>query len=425
VPENEAADQAAGASSHRKRRVIGRVLSLGFPLPGVRVDNYNFCSAPAFFDYDALVVDQSSVSRLIEDVIDGSAAAATFGGRRVLNKPERPDDVPLAELLLRRRNETRQLLANRGVVVCFAHPPATHHGIAGMDEFRDDQWLGDAAPQVAPAEGTHADVSDDGHPFAPFVREQITNISYRAEIMDAVRPFALSYGGAVIGAEIATPEGRAALLPALRALPPGDARYAMSDTLQRGIRRMLGTIAEGIPPPWMRDYSLAARDDDAQKYQRLLWQEGVDGLDAPVLDALRAIGCDVYANDPNALELRVDGTRVLLEIEGSDGPIDLTPHYRLRERIEREIMRSGAAPRAAMIINGRRHDPPRAREQQASPALCAAAALMRYGLIPTTVLFNAVAAKLAGDDAPAAALRKALTRSIDLFDDQANLQQER
>ena len=60
------------------RKVIGRILSLGFPLPGPQVDNYTFLSAPSFFDYDAIVVDPNALSLLIESVIDGSAEAATF-----------------------------------------------------------------------------------------------------------------------------------------------------------------------------------------------------------------------------------------------------------------------------------------------------------------------------------------------------------
>ena len=49
-----------------------RVLVIGFPLPDPQIDNYNFLSAPSFFDYDALVVDTASVSRTIEEVVDQS-----------------------------------------------------------------------------------------------------------------------------------------------------------------------------------------------------------------------------------------------------------------------------------------------------------------------------------------------------------------
>src|SRR5436190_6452598 len=91
------------------RKVIGRILSLGFPLPGTQVDNYNFISAPSFFDYDAMVVDPRSLSQLIEGVIDGSVQAATFAGIPVGNAPTSPTAASLADVLLRRRDETARL----------------------------------------------------------------------------------------------------------------------------------------------------------------------------------------------------------------------------------------------------------------------------------------------------------------------------
>jgi hypothetical protein len=209
----------------------------------------------------------------------------------------------------------------------------------------------------------------------------------------------------------------------------------MSDALQAGIRRMLGVVAEGRPPHWIAQHPLPGVDaragdvasarasvaaaevamadaeqahEEVARFQRLLWQQGQVGLEDVVLDALKLIGCEVYGNDPSALELRVDGTRVLLEIEAGDGAVDLAPHYRLRQRIERTIQQRGAAPRAAIIINGYRLDPPAERRAQASDALRVSAETMRYALIPTTALFDGVAAKLSGDDAPAAAVREAL-----------------
>jgi hypothetical protein len=435
------------------RRIIGRILSLGFPLPGVRVDNYSFCSAPAFFDYDALVVDPSALSRLIEGVADGSLEAKTFGDKRVLNVPERADDVHLVDMLRRRTAEVQALIERGGVIVCFAHP-ATTHQLAGMDPFDDYYWLDDIAlmPIIASGEGSHMEIRDYQHPMATFLLGQQANIAYRAHLIErnlsstapCLSVVAQSYGGATIAAELPGYSGRIVMLPALKTIPGGEGRYAMSEALQAGIRRMLGVVAEGRAPHWVPHYVLpgmAERSDavtdarnaaggaqnalaaaersheDLAKYQRLLWQQGQVGLEDVVLDALRLIGCDVYAHDPNALELRVDGHRVLLEIEATDdGPVDLAPHYRLRQRIEAAIRRGGEAPRGAIIINGCRRDLPAERKQQASGALLTAAETMRYALIPTVALFDAVAAKLGGDDSLCAALRRAFHETVGLFE---------
>jgi hypothetical protein len=100
-------------------KVIGRILSLGFPLPGPLVDNYNFFNAPSFFDYDALVVDPAECSRLLDAVIDGTTEAATFNDARVRNDGTADRAVSLAAILARRRDEAAKLLHNGGLIICF------------------------------------------------------------------------------------------------------------------------------------------------------------------------------------------------------------------------------------------------------------------------------------------------------------------
>ena len=420
----------------RPRKVIGRILSLGFPMPGPQVDNYTFLSAPSFFDYDALVVDPHALSRLIEGVIDGSAEATTFNDAAVRNTPSSPADVALGELLLRRRDETRVLLERGGAIVCFAHPATVHGTVAGADAIDDYYWL-PAPPALIAGEGSQADIVDFQHPRAACVHGQLANVSYRthfaADALPASCVFARSRGGAAIGAEPPAEHGRIIFVPALKAPPSGDARYAMSDALQAGIRRGLGVIAEGRPPGWLSAHPLPGLDDraaaleaaqrtrdDAQsaldtaeaaydeltRYQRLLWQEGAVGLDDVVIEALRLIGFEVYATDRRELELRAGGASILFEIEASEHPIDLAPHHRLRQRIERAIERRGEAPRGVLFVNGQRLEAPSQRAQPVSDPLRIAAETMRYCIAPTSTLYDAVAAKLGGDDAAVAEYRR-------------------
>jgi hypothetical protein len=437
-------------------KVIGRILSLGFPLPGPQVDNYNFLSAPSFFDYDAVVVDPHALSLLIDSVLAGTAEAATFAGVPVLNAPASPASASLGDVLLRRRDETARLLATGGAIICFAHPPATHAGIAGTDALDDYYWLPDEIagacrpPALLAGEGTQAHVVDDQQALAAFVAGQLANIAYRAHFderrLPGARVFARSQGGAAIGVELAAGGGRVVLLPALRDLPSGDARYAMSDALQAGIRRALGVMAAGREPAWLREHPLpglderaaalaAARDtldsaqqqfdeaarahDELARYRRLLWQEGAVGLNEVVVDALRLIGFDVYAQDPNALELRSGDTAVLVEIEASEHAVDLAPHYRLRQRIERAIEQRGSAPRGLLIVNGCRLAPPAERDGEVTDALRLAAETMRYAVAPTAGLFAAVAAQLDGRDDDVAAYRCRLINEDGVLGDPA------
>lgn len=389
---------AAGDPTSKRRR-IGRILSLGFPMPGVRVDNYNFISAPSFFDYDALVIDLASLSKLIDGVLDGSVEATTFADRPVRAAASATGAIALADVLARRGEEVARLLENDGVVVVFAQPPQAHQvGGAMLDDL---YWLG-GAPKLVAAEGTLIDIADHEHPMAPFLSAQQSNVSYRAEIAEPMTVIARSYGGAAIAAEIASKRGRVVILPPPKTVPTGEARYAMSEALQAGIRRMLGVMGEGREPRWAAAYAAKLpadlSDDDRARWLRLLWQEGQLGLEDVVLDALKLIGFDVYANSPDALEVRAQGKSVLLEIDANGGAVRLAAHYRLRQRIERAAERGSAVPRGLIIINGYRHDAPGDRAQQASPALVALAETMSYAVAPSSALFDAVASKLAGDD---------------------------
>lgn len=427
-----------------KTKAIGRILSLGFPLPGLQVDNHTMLSAPSFFDYDALVVDARTASGLIESVIDGSAEATSFTGARIRLHPEVHDDVVLAEFLMRRRLETAALLDRGGVVVAFAYPQ-TSHVVAEGQLVGDYDWLplpdgvALATPMMLPGEGSQAAVVDWQHPMAAFVSSQLANIAYRAHFdvhaLAYAAVFARSQGGAAIGVEVPLPSGRLFLVPALRAVPSGDARYAMSDALQGGIRAALGVTAPGRPPSWVKEDALpglsemearvaearAVADEGARllasveaeryelaKYQRLLWQEGAVGLNAVVTDALRLIGFEVFdRSTPREVEVRHDGVSAFIEIEGSDRQIDMTPHHRLRQRIERAIEKRGSAPRGILFVNGERLLAPIQRKH-VTDALRLASETMRYCIAPTTGLYNAVVAKLGGDDDAVAAYRERL-----------------
>lgn len=426
------------ASTGSARRVIGRILSIGVPLPGPSVDNYTFISAPSFFDYDAIVVDPRALSLLIEGVIDGSVEAVTFAGLPVVNAAATASRVALADVLLRRREETQALLDRGGALICFAHPATMHPDVVGINTLDDYYWL-PSPPALVAGEGSQAHVVDFQHPLASFVDGQLANIEYRAYWPEGAQAgacvFARSRGGAAIGVEAPVEGGRVIYLPALKSMPAGDARYVASDALQAGIRRALNVTAEGRPPGWLgahplpglgeraeaMDEARAARDyaqttlesaqaayDELARFQRLLWQEGTVGLDDPVIQALRLIGFEVYATDWREMELRAEGSSVLFEIEASEHAIDLAPHHRLRQRIERAIERRSEAPRGVLFVNGQRLEAPAHRTAQVSDALRLAAETMRYCVVPTSALYDAVHAKLSGDETAVAEFRQLL-----------------
>lgn len=428
------------------------------PLPGQRVDNYNFLSAPSFFDYDAMIVNMAAMTHLIESVVAGTLEPETFGRQRVCRVAQAADEVALADLLARRRVETKRLLANGGVVIVNAQPPAALRDIEGMDGLSSYWWLPAADglrydEHIVAAEGTQAQIVDYQHPLAPFVLGQLANVAYRARVdVDAMPSFGArgcvfvrSYGGAAIGVEVPAEAGRIVLLPAMKAAPTGDARYTSSEQMQSGVRRMLGVLAlaEGREPPWAAKYTLPGLDaltdelqaarttaeqaqrkldetqaahDELARYRALLWQEGALGLEPLVVDALKLLGFTVYDANPDEIEIRSGDTSALVEIDASDGEVGLAAHYRLRQRIERAIERRDAAPRGVIVINGHRHKPPAERPRQSSDALQLAAETMRYCIVTTAALFDAVRAHMSGEHANGDAFRDAILRTDGLVE---------
>src|SRR5581483_1188786 len=97
----------------------------------------------------------------------------------------------------------------------------------------------------------------------------------------------------------------------------------------------------------------------------------------------------------------------LVEVEAGEQPIGMAPHYRLRQRIERAIERRRDAPRGILFVNGERLAEPPARAH-VTHDLRVAAETMRYCIAPTSTLFEAMRAQLAGNPDAVAAYRRAL-----------------
>lgn len=422
-----------------------RVLVIGFPLPDPQIDNYSFASAPSFFDYDALVVDPSSVSQVIEDVVEGRAERATHFDQPVLNGPTSPQAVGLADLLRRRQEETARLLALGRPVVCFAYPDVPHPRVVGFNGCHRYYWLPappglDYGPGLLmPGDGTSVLLTESDHPFAPYVDQFRTKLAYRAHFSEAAkgfpsfaRVFARSAGGAAVGVELRVGEGRIVFLPPIRSPGKGAERYAIARTILDCVRRMLDVQADEPAPGWLAAFPLPglaeleaaegeveerlsraqeelaaarAHRQEIDRYRRLLWQEGKYGLESAARDALRLLGFTVTEDPDRPAEVSYEGQTALLEVEGAREAVGMEPHYRLRRRWEEELARSGRAPRGLIVVNGYRLQAPEERPTQYVDALRVAAESMRYGLLTSDRLFEVVRRVLEGDDAAVASFR--------------------
>lgn len=219
-----------------------RTLVVGTPLPHVSYDNYSFISAPSLGEYERLIVQMEAVSKVVDEVIDGSTDHRSFGGQSVSNQPTTVAAFGLPDLLAMRRREAERFLARGGLLICFVYPNVVHPGIVGVDQWSRYAWLPAPAgfryeEHLLPGFGTSgAKVVDDDHPFAPYVAEFGARLAYRAVLDEAApnfsdygRIFIRSAGGAAIGAHLLVDRGHVILLPPL-ARSDAD-RAALAQTL--------------------------------------------------------------------------------------------------------------------------------------------------------------------------------------------------
>lgn len=239
-----------------------RTLVVGIPLPHVTFDNHSFASAPSLPEYTRLIVDLASVSRVVEEIVQGDGGHATFGRTPVANGPSTAASFGLPDLLAMRRREAEQFFRRAGVALLIACPDVAHYGIAGIERWRLYDWL----PQpegfryemsLLPGFGkTAVEVSDPEHPFAPYIATYGSKLRYRAYVAEgtpAARVFGRSGGGLPVAFELPVLDGRGIFVPPLDI--EGEDRTALADTLFQCFERLEAELPKR-PPEWIRKEAL-------------------------------------------------------------------------------------------------------------------------------------------------------------------------
>lgn len=426
-----------------------QILSVGFALPNQSIDNYTALTAPSYFDYDALVIDPESITRIAREVVEEGKSYDAFDGRPIINGASSASSISLAEQLQRRVDETRRLLDQGGTVIVFARPNATQAGVVGFEGCDRYHWLpapeGSAwgAPLIRAAEGKTIRIRDDSHPFADVLREYRKFAAYRA-IFDERQPamrgashvIAVGGGNAPIGVQLDVLAGQVIFLPMIHLTTP-NARSQMAQAVVAAVRRVRGTPTEASAPQWTRSLALpgleqleaeaeeakdaaetaARRLDEVSErvsslraYRALLWAEGYQ-FNGAVRSALEALGFAVTSPAGQPFVVEADGETAYVECESSREKVVEWPYVRLQRRLEEQLLKKGSQPRGLVIVNGLRGEPPEERKQQFTDALQTACENYRYSLVTTETLFAMTQRALGGaDDEQLQAMRRRLLR---------------
>ena len=440
-----------------------RMLAIGYPLPNAAIDNYNILSAPAFFDYDAVLIDPASITKVAAQLTQDSIEFEAFDGRPVVNAPSTATAISAADQIRRRADETQRLLEAGGLVFVIARPNAVQSGVYGFEGCDRYSWLPAPAglswspPFLRAAEGKSVRVVAEDHPLANFFREFRSDISYRAYFEDhqapvrsALTPLAAAGAGAWIAVEFPVARGRVIFIP-----PAGEdsslRRPEIAQALVDAGVRLLNAPTIESAPYWTRTLAIPGleqleaeletsqtaataaqaqfdtvreRVDVLARHRRLLYEEGQPFLEATI-DALRLIGFAVVSQPGEPLVIENEGEQALVDLESSRETVVEWPYVRLQRRLEERLLKQGENRKGIVIVNGFRNSAPESRGAQFTDALRIACENYRYSLVTAQTLFGLVQRALGGaNEATLSAIRRRVLRANGLLEFEAAITED-
>lgn len=413
-----------------------RILSIGYPLPNVVIDNYSALTAPSYNDYDVLVIDPASITRDVNALLSDEKQFDGQDSRPVLNAPTTATTVSATDQLRRRADETTRLLESGGLVIVLARPDATLGGLLGFEGLDRYHWLPAPAglawgpPFLKAAEGKTVRIAAEQHPFAEVLRENRKDVTYRAmfddrqaELRRHGRTIARGGAGIPIGVEFSVLGGLVTFIPVLSE-SPGANRSNLAQAIVDACRRLSGSEYLSEAPFWVRSMALPGleqveaeleeaeakadeanahvtavreRHDDLARHRRLLWEDGQPFAQA-VTEALRMLGFTVTSAPQEPVVVESEGAVAFVELESDRDQVVEWPYVRLQRRLEEHLLKHGTAPKGIVLANGYREKDPDQREAELSDPLRNACENYRYALLTSRTLFEFVRRVLGGAD---------------------------
>lgn len=436
-----------------------RVLAIGYPLPDMAIDNYNVLTAPSYSDYDALIIDPSSITKSVHSLIEDGAEFNAFDSRPVINAPTTASAVSAADQLRRRATETRRLLETGGTVVVMARPNAIEPGVLGFEGCDRYHWLPApggiswGSPYLRAAEGKTVRIVAENHPTASLLRNFRADIGYRAifddrqsELRSVGRVIAAGGSSIPVAMDFPLLGGRVVFIPAFNEDTTN--RSPLATALVDVCRRLNNAVIPEDAPYWVRSVAVPGleqaeaeleeaqaaaleatahadtvreRHDALERHRRLLWEDG-SAFTQAVIEAFRVLGFGVTGGYGEPIVLTSEGTTAFLEAESSREQVVEWPYIRLQRRLEERLLKSGDQFNGVIVANGYRTAETASRQEQVATTLRVASENYQYCLLTGESLFAAIQRALGGaDDAALRGMRRRILSTHGLVSTEAIL----
>jgi len=444
-----------------------RVLSVGCYLAHDDIANHNFKDAPAFFDFDVVVIDPECVSEL------WAGQTERQKGYDVIPWDSRTGGGTSTEAsMLIRRGEMSRFLSSGRLLVCILRGPDFVYVRQYYDDTPDpkeeQRWLdryswlplrttGGLASCLQGGVGTTIKLIDASSIFSPYFKafaEQLYFECYlerkdmieRAPGVEHFHEIALTHGGTPAAFSFDCIGGHVVFLPPAKTQD----RKKLAGVLLQCVLASLDTIEESSPPPWVSDYkaslpNLSQLEEQVQelnaqleavteerertlqqkmergKYLKLLYEKGKFQLEPVVRDAFSLFEFEVSQpaeGEFDALLNAPEGSAIV-EVEGKDDErIKIDKYRQLLNYVVDDAGETGTPKKGILVGNAFRFKDPKERKEWFTQSVIDAATGSHYCLLTTEVLFDLVCQVL---DNPADELKQEIRKRIIATDGLFNL----
>jgi hypothetical protein len=417
-----------------------RILAIGVPAENPDI-NYvsNALEAPSLFDYDIVIADVDSfLPKHYEERIPKDEFVEI----------QREDRSVFEKAMHKLLEEAKLLVEKGGMLVCLVRPvrgitwdwynPANNREEKEFVSNYDWIPIPNLRYRVISGFGRRKKICDDTDPFANYLKmsetcwtayfENIDKLNFQIQklaLNDADKPIAMhvSIGkGSIVFLPISerANAGDVLLECAARALkkarerPPPSWIKNIKIPKEDALQELLQTLAEKISKLQTEYRAAITKFEEETLIKKLLYEKD-ETLEEVVRSAFEELGFTLIRKDDKDWIASSDAGEAILEVTGSDGPIDIDKLRQLLNYLIDEYKESGVEKKAILVGNHFANNPPETRGEPFTRKVIEESVVHSICLLPTVELFKMVC-YLREEKMKAEELRKKIVNTIGIFE---------